>query len=237
MKIEVLFPEFGNLFGDNSNISYLRKCLPDAEIIETSINTKPAFVDEEVNLIYLGPMSERAQEIVIEKLRPYQEKIEELISKNTTFLWIGNSVEILGKYIENEDGSKVEGLGIFDIYAKRAMMNRKNSNVIGKFEDIEIVGFQSQFTTLYADNKENYFLELSVGMGTNENPKLEGIKKNNFIGTYVIGPILILNPLFTKKLLKMMGVEETNLALEKEVMTAYEVRLKEFKEKFKEEND
>ena len=235
MKIEVLFPEFGNLFGDNSNISYLRKCLPDAEIIETSINSRPTFVDEEVNLIYLGPMSERAQEIVIEKLRPYKEKIEELISNNTTFLWIGNSVEILGKYIENEDGSKVEALGIFDIFAKRDMMNRKNSNVIGKYEDIEIVGFQSQFTTLYADNKENYFLELSVGMGTYENPKLEGIKKNNFIGTYVIGPILILNPLFTMKLLKMMGVEEPNLALEKEVMTAYEVRLQEFNKKFKEE--
>lgn len=235
MKIEVLFPEFGNLFGDNSNISYLRKCLPNAEIIETSINSRPAFVDEEVNLIYLGPMSERAQEIVIEKLRPYKEKIEELISNNTTFLWIGNSVEILGKYIENEDGSKVEALGIFDIFAKRDMMNRKNSNVIGKHENIEIVGFQSQFTTLYADNKENYFLELSVGMGTNENPKLEGIKKNNFIGTYVIGPILILNPLFTKKLLKMMGVEEPNLALEKEVMTAYEVRREEFNRKFKEE--
>lgn len=233
MKIEVLFPEFGNLFGDNSNINYLRKCMPDAEIIETSINSKPVFVEEPVNLIYLGPMSERAQEIVIQKLKPYKEKIEQLIENNTTFLWTGNSVEILGKYIENEDGSKIEGLGIFDIYAKRDMMNRKNSNVIGKYEDIEIVGFQSQFTTLYGDNKGNYFLELEIGMGINNESKLEGIKKNNFIGTYVIGPILILNPLFTGKLLNMMGVEEPKLALEKETMEAYEARLKEFHQKFK----
>ena len=28
--------------------------------------------------------------------------------------------------------------------------------------------------------------------------KLEGIKINNFIGTYLLGPLLILNPLFTK---------------------------------------
>ena len=236
MKIEVLFPEFGNLFGDISNISYLRKCLPDAEIIETAINSKPAFVEQDVNLIYMGPMSERAQEIVIQKLLPYKSKIEELIEKNVAFLFVGNSVETLGKYIENEDGSKIEGLGIFDIYAKRDMMNRKNSNVIGKFEDIEVVGFQSQFTDVYGNNKENYFLELEVGMGIGENSKLEGIKKNNFIGTYVIGPILILNPLFTQKLLKMMGVEEPKLALEKEVMTAYESRLKEFKEKFVEKN-
>lgn len=236
MKIEVLFPEFGNLFGDNSNISYLKKCIPDAQIIETSINNTPTFAEEDVNLIYMGPMSERAQEIVIQKLLPYRERIEELIENNVVFLWIGNSVEILGKYIENEDGSKVDGLGIFDIYAKRDMMNRKNSNVIGKFEDIEIVGFQSQFTDIYGDNKKNYFLELEVGMGIGENSKLEGIKKNNFIGTYVIGPILILNPLFTKKLLKMMGVEEPKLVLEKEVMAAYEARLKEFYQKFKEKN-
>lgn len=236
MKIEVLYPEFGNLFGDNSNINYLKKCMPDAEIIETEINNKPAFIDEKIDLIYLGPSSERAQEIMIQKLKPYKKKIEELIENNTVFLFTGNAVEILGQYIENEDGTKVEGLGIFEIYAKRDMMNRKNSNVIGEFEDIEIVGFQSQFTTLYGENKENYFLDLEIGFGINGEGKLEGIKKNNFIATYVIGPILILNPLFTKKMMKMMGVEEPTLALEKETMQAYDARLKEFHEKFKPEN-
>lgn len=234
MKIEVLFPEFGNLFGDNSNISYLKKCLPEVDVVETSTNSEPAFVNEDVNLIYLGPSSEKAQEIIIQKLKPYKEKIEELIEKGTVFLWTGNAIEILGKYIENEDGSRVEGLDVFDVYAKRDMMHRKNSNIIGKYEDIEIVGFKSQFTMLYGDNSNNYFLELEAGMGINENTKLEGIKKNNFIGTYVIGPILILNPLFTKKLLKMMGVEEPKLALEKETMAAYEEKLKQFHQKFKE---
>lgn len=236
MKIEVLYPEFGNLFGDNSNISYLKKCMPEAEIVETEINQEPAFVNEKIDFIYLGPCSERAQEIIIQKLKPYKEKIEELIDNNTIFLFTGNAVEVLGEYIENEDGSKVEALGIFQIHAKRDMMNRKNSNVIGKYEDIEIVGFQSQFTTLHGDNKDNHFLELEVGMGTEEEPSFEGIKKNNFIGTYVIGPILILNPLFTKKIMKMMGVQNPTLALEKETMAAYEARLKEFHQKFKPES-
>ena len=35
MKIEILFPEFCNLFGDMSNMRYLKKCLPCAEFIET----------------------------------------------------------------------------------------------------------------------------------------------------------------------------------------------------------
>ncbi len=57
-------------------------------------------------------------------------------------MFLGNSLEILGKYIENEDGSKIEALGIFDIYAKRNMLNRHNSFFLGTYEDIEILGFR-----------------------------------------------------------------------------------------------
>ena len=32
MKIEILFPEYCNLFGDYGNMMYLKACLPDAEI-------------------------------------------------------------------------------------------------------------------------------------------------------------------------------------------------------------
>ncbi len=70
MKIEVLFPEFCNLYGDMSNIEYLHKCIPEAEIIYTSIDEEPAFLTQNVNLIYLGPLTERKQEIVINKLKP-----------------------------------------------------------------------------------------------------------------------------------------------------------------------
>jgi len=110
MKIEILFPEFCNLFGDISNMKYLKKCLPDEEYIETSIEDEPAFVSQDVDFIYLGAMTEKTQEKIIKKLLPFKEKIEELIEKNVVFLFTGNSVEILGKYIENEDGSRIEGL-------------------------------------------------------------------------------------------------------------------------------
>ena len=229
MKIEILFPEFCNLFGDISNMKYLKKCLPDEEYIETSIEDEPEFVSQDVNFIYMGAMTERTQEKVIAKLKPYKERIQELIEKNVIFLVTGNAVELFGKYIENEDGSKIEALSIFDIYAKRDMMHRHNSIFLGKYEDIEIVGFKSQFTMAYGDNENNYFVEAEKGIGLNKESKLEGIKQNNFIGTYLIGPILILNPLFTKKLIQMLGVEKPTIAFEKETMDAYEKRLEEFK--------
>lgn len=228
MKIEILFPEFCNLYGDMYNMKYLRKCMPEAEFIETALDEVPEFVNEDVNMIYLGPMTENTQEKVIERLMPYKERIEELIDKNVVFLFTGNAVEVLGKYIENEDRSKIEGIGIFDVYAKRDMMHRHNSYMVGEFEDIEIVGFKSQFTMMYGDNSDSYFLKVEKGIGLNKESKLEGIKKNNFIGTYIIGPILIQNPLFTKKIMNMMGVEK-EVALEEDVMNAYNARLKELK--------
>ena len=228
IKIEILFPEFCNLFGDMYNMKYLKMCLPNAEFIETALDETPTFVNEDVNLIYLGPMTENTQEKVIARLLPYKEKIEELIDKNVVFLFTGNALEVLGKYIENEDGSKIEGLGIFDVYSKRDMMHRHNSYLIGKYEDIEILGFKSQFTMMYGDNSASYFVEVEKGIGINKESKLEGIKKNNFIGTYLIGPILILNPLFTKKVLEMIGVEP-NISLEEDTMAAYEARLKELR--------
>lgn len=228
MKIEVLFPEVCNLFGDMFNMKYLKMCLPDAEFIETALDDEPTFVKEDVNLIYLGPMTENTQEKVITRLFPYKTRIEELIEKNVVFLFTGNALEILGKYIENEDGSKIEAIGIFDVYSKRDMMHRHNSYLVGNYEDIEIVGFKSQFTMMYGNNSESYFVEVEKGIGLNKESKLEGIQKNNFIGTYILGPLLILNPLFTEKLISKMGAD-ANIALEKETMAAYDTRLKELK--------
>lgn len=230
MKIEMLYPEVCNLFGDTSNIKYLEKCIPDAEIIKTDINSEPAFVGQDVNMIYMGPMPENIQEIAINRLRPYKERIQELIQKDVVFLVTGNAVEIFGKYIENEDGSRIEGLSIFNIYAKRDMMHRHNSIFLGTYEDIELVGFKSQFTMAYGNHQGNYFAKAELGIGLNAETSLEGIKNHNFIGTYIIGPILILNPLFTKKILEMLRCQNGTIAFEEETMAAYNKRLEEFKE-------
>jgi CobQ-like glutamine amidotransferase family enzyme len=109
------------------------------------------------------------------------------------------------------------------------MMHRHNSLFTGQYEDIEVVGFKSQFIFAYGNIDDEYFMKVEKGIGINPESKLEGIKKNNFFGTYVTGPILILNPLLTKKILTILGVENPKLALEEDCMEAYKVRLEEFK--------
>lgn len=227
MKIEILYSEIANLFGDMANVRYLEKCLPKAEFIYTSINDKPKFISEKVSLVYMGPMSEHSQELVIDTLSKYTDDIKKAINDGVNFLVTGNAMEVFGKYIENEDGTKVEGLGIFDIYAKRDMMHRYNSIELGVFNKLEIVGFKSTFTEVFGNAPK--FLKMKRGYGNSKDSDVEGIKKNNFIATTLLGPILIINPYFTKYLFEKMGVK-TKLLYEDEMIKAYNKRLEEFKD-------
>ena len=71
MKLEYLYPELGNLYGDGANMRYLRKCIPEAEYIETPLNAEPAFAgDGDVRFVYCGPMTERGQRMALPALRP-----------------------------------------------------------------------------------------------------------------------------------------------------------------------
>ena len=226
MQIEILYPEICNLFGDTGNMRYLRRCLPDAEFVETKLWDEPLFVKETPSLIYMGSMTEKSQIKVIERLLPYRDRIAELIEGGTCFLFTGNSMEVLGERIESKD-EELEGLGVLKIRAKRDMKNRHNSMLLGKFEEIDIVGFHSRFST--AESEEQGFAEVIRGCGTNSGAKTEGVRKNNFFGTYLLGPILVLNPDFTRYLLKLIGAEG-NIAFEETARKAFELRLAEFKD-------
>ena len=228
MKVEILYSSVANLYGEAVDIRYLKMCLPEAEFIETELNDVPAFVNDDVDMIYMGPMTENTQELIIEKLSAYKGRINELIDAGKVFLVIGNALEIFGNYIENEDGSKIEGLGIFNTYAKRKMLSRYNCLFLGELEGIKIVGFKAQFSQSYSEGNVDGLFRRIKGAGLNPECDTEGVRRNNFMGTYILGPILILNPDFTKYLLKLLGITDRALPCEEDIRKAYIQRLGEF---------
>ena len=227
MRFEYLYPEVGNLYGDSYNFRFLGKCFPEAENIETHLKQVPAFVSEDVDLIYLGASTESGQEMIIECLRPYLNRLRELIESGTVFLCTGNAMEIFCKRICEED-RETEALGLFDFEAKREMLNRYNSLFLGEMEDFEIVGFKSQFSHLYGENADLFMMKAKKGCGINRNTDLEGIRYKNFFGTYVLGPFLLLNPPFVRFLFRILGEPDRIPVFEKEALEAYQVRLKEY---------
>ena len=244
-NVELLYPDFCNIYGESYNAEYLRRCSRDIHIIETSHKTEPAFVTENVDMIYLGCTTEYKQEQIIHLLTPHRQRLMELIENGTILLITGNSIEIFGREIKDEDRI-IPALGIFDFTSERYMeKDRHNSQYVGLFNPneegegpITMLGHKSQFSFSYGDfdNPQDRgntlgfspFIDVEIGIGMNPDIKMEGIRRNNFFATYSLGPYFILNPLFAKYLLRKMGLDDS-LEFEKEIMEAYNYRLNELR--------
>lgn len=228
-KIEFLFPEFCYIYAESYNIEYLSRCSNEIEIIRTDHHTTPSFVKNDVDMVYLGSLTEVGQEYVINLLMPYKERIIELIDKGTIFLLTGNAIEIFSKYIKVND-RVINCLGIFDTYVERNLDSRRiNAQFVGLFNDITILGHVGQYSYMYGENNYPLF-NIEKGFTMNPNVSIEGIHYKNVFATYSLGPFLVLNPYFTKYLLKLLDIN-TNLPFEKEAIEAYEYRKKELIDK------
>ena len=223
MKIEVLFPELCNLYGDNGNIQYLAASMPEAELVRTGNLETPRFTKEPVDLIYLGSMSESHQELAIRRLLPHAGVLRQYVESGGVLLATGNALELFGTYIQ-EGKRQIPALGLFPCHAVRDMEHRHNSMFLGTFGDMKIVGARSQFSFSYGDFPHP-FLQVTGGYGIYPEARVEGIHYKNFFATYLLGPFLVLNPRYTQYLLQLLGCE-TPPAFWKEAMEAYEYRLR-----------
>lgn len=229
MIIEILYPEIASLYGDQGNLDILRQCLLDATFIKTTFASIPAFVSQKVDLILMGPSSEEDQYRIIDVLMPYEKDLQRCIQQGTYFLLSGNAMDAFCKYLIDDSGKRHEGIGILDFYVKQNLAHRYNGFIVGTFLDFEIVGHKSQFSMVYGDNSKIPFLTVKRGIGLNPESVLDGIHFHHFYASSILGPILILNPLFTKYLLKELGAGEIVLPYEDDLMAAYQQRLIEFK--------
>ena len=228
MKIEILFNEVCNLYGDGQNVTYLQATLPDAEFIFTALNDEPYFANNKPDMIYIGSMSESMQRRVIAKLLPLRDRLVELIDAGVPILATGNAGEIFTKNIEYvTEKITAEALNIFDFTVKTNLFDRFNGKVLAKVCDIAIVGFRSQFSFIYGDNTSNYFAKCIRGIGINRDSQLEGMRRNNLICTQILGPILPLNPQFCEYFISLTG-STAQAAYRESAMAAYEQRVKEF---------
>ena len=232
-KVEILYPEYGNQGGDNGNYMYVEACVSPEHIVSTTHDSKPYFAEHTPSGIVLGGMTEAQQEFVLKRLMPYKERLAELADAGVPMIFAGNAADLLGKEIVNPDGSRIAGLGLFDYTTTRYMPRRFHDVQVGTFEPgngekpFEVVGFKMQFTLTEGDNSSSYFIRNSTGFGINKESKLEGFRRGNCITTWIIGPLLPLNPYLMRWFLDTMGEKETPLAFEQEAVAAYEKHLRE----------
>ena len=129
-------------------------------------------------------------------------------------------------YVTEE--TSIAGLGLFDLQVQTNFFKRYNGKVLGKFNGFDVVGFRSQFSFLYGDNSNGFFLSCERGCGINKQSTLEGMRKNNLICTQLLGPVLPLNPLLCEYLIELTG-NKAEAAFRTAAMNAYHARLQEFR--------
>ena len=228
MTAEILFPEICGLYGDVYNGKYMAMACPQGDFHFTPFTEEPYFAGHPVDLLYIGAMTEDTQRRVLEKLRPLKARLEELIDAGVPILATGNASELFAREIDYvTEGVKASGLGIFDVTVKTDLFRRFNGKVLGDMDGRTVVGFHSQFSFLYGDNSDSYFLKCVRGVGLNPESKLEGLRKKNLICTQLLGPLLVLNPDFCAYFLSLAGAE-AQLPYPQAARAAFDQRVKEF---------
>ena len=232
MKLEILYPEVANLYGELANVSYLAASAPELEVVECGLNERPAFLDPKagVDFVYFGTMSESGQLMALERLRPMRDDIVAALEAGLPFLATGNAHELFGSRIACASGEEIPCLDVLPYHAERDMKKRFNSLYVGTYGELEIVGFKSQFSHGYYDGEIDSLFMTTRGPGFNPDVVPEGVRWHNFMATYLIGPLFVLNPLFMKTLMAELGLGEVTPAYEKAALEAYERRLAEYHE-------
>ncbi len=229
MKIEILYSELCCLYGDKGNMMFLEKCLPDAQFLRTQLNERPAFLDGDVDLVYLCSMSENSQELILSRLMPHREAIAALAREGKAlFFLVGNALELVGQYIQREDGSRVEALNLFPTYAVRQTPNRFNTLIQSQVGDMTLLGYSSRFSHTYGLTEDIALGHVTIGSGENPESKLEGIRSGRILATYLSGPVLVANPDFALWFLQELGTGVTRLPFEDTLRQAYDQRKKDF---------
>lgn len=190
IKVLHLYHDILNLYGDYGNVAVLKKHIEDQG---NTVTLDKKSIGEEYdpnnyNFVYIGAGTERNLDRVLKDIKLHNEQFKKYIDDRKYILATGNSFEMFGKKIEEE-----EGLNIFDYEVQRDK-DRKTSDVIYSSEYLKdkVVGFVNKSTRVY--HNMNPFFKVEFGIGENEKNDYEGVKYKNFYGTHISGPILARNP-------------------------------------------
>ena len=224
MKIEIIYGELANLLGEHGTQSLLAETFGEQQIIRTPFPHLPRFLVDDVDFVYMGPMTEQTQRLVLDLWRDQKELFAKAIEENTVFFFAGNALDLVGRSIRYEEQDTIQALSLypFDTFCRR--YDRVNEFVCATFNNMPLTGFRSQFTTHTGDAGAFPFLVVGQGNGMNKDIRTEGIHDRNFFATSLLGPFLLLNPSFTRWLFARAGYHGT-LPYEKSLLDAESTRL------------
>ena len=190
IKILHLYYDLLNLYGENANSKALVNRL-ERQKIKVKVDFKSIGDNIKINdydFIYVGSGSLESMEIAKKDFKRLEKDLKKYIRSFKIVLATGNAVELFENILDYKTKPidfRIVGDQVFEC------------DLINKL----VIGFQNRTSVIYENNEESLF-RVKSGCGYDPNSMNEGIKHNNFYGTYLLGPILIRNPYFLEYLVK-----------------------------------
>lgn len=197
INIVHLYPDLLNLYGDKGNIACMQKRLEWRGIkanVHQCTNKDNSIDLKTADIIFVGGGSDREQEIVCNMLLEKKDEIKEYVEDDGVLVAVCGGYQLLGRYYQTAN-TKIEGLGILDIYTD-AGKTRLIDNVVlecNKFSQ-PIVGFENHAGRTYIGENHTPLGKVRYGNGNTGDSGCEGVIYKNVIATYLHGPLLPKNP-------------------------------------------
>ncbi len=216
IKIAHLYYDLMNLYGEHGNVLALAHHL---EAHKVKVITHYLTVEDEMDfskydIFYIGSGNKNSFHIVRENILKYKQPILEAIHHKKFFFLSGNALDLFGKSYKDNEENEYPTLDILDYEAQEIDFRIVGEQVYAH-EDIteKIIGFDNRSSVLkYV--KEKHLFEVLEGTGYVPKSIVEGIKKENFYGSYLLGPLFIRNPYYTEYIVKEI-LKAKNIPYEK----------------------
>lgn len=224
IKIAHLYYDLMNLYGENGNIKVLTKHLENQnlKVITHTFSLEDEIDFAKYDIFYIGCGSEENFKLALEHLEKYKKDIKKALN-DKFFIVTGNALNLFGKNYIDLNNNELSTLGLLNFEVKEI-----KERIVGEqeyqFSKIKehIIGFQNRNCVMY-NIDELHLFEVIKGTGSIQDYAFEGINKNYFYGTYLLGPILARNPYFTEYLVKKI-LKKFNLPYQENKINEYELK-------------
>lgn len=190
-----LYPRDMNIYGDDGNVLVLQKRLEwrGFQPIVLGYDLGDPLPDA-VDIVVGGGGQDSGQQTVQDDLLSIGPRLRQLAEDGLPMLVICGLYQLFGNFFETQDGSRIQGIGIFDseTYGKP---DRLVGNIVTHSPDFgDIVGYENHSGQTFLKGNTKPLATVKSGFGNNTIDQQEGARVHNVIGSYLHGSLLPKNP-------------------------------------------
>ncbi len=196
VRIIHFYPDLMNLYGSRANVLALKRYL---EHLDCDVTVEPVLPGGGTDIskgdfFYMGAGTERAARATMEDFARYAGQLKAAAQDNAAMLFAGTAMDLIGKTVQEADGSSYEGLGLASFTTKHDK-RRIVGDVYGHTDlyPEAVVGFMNKCGAA-AGVETPLLTALDLGFGNEKERGPEGFHWKNVFASQLTGPLLVKNP-------------------------------------------